>query len=155
MIFAGISLRLCLLLTGILVWRLGRDFGALFGLAFVAPFLVINALGFWVVATKAVTWFLMIGGALFFSRRRHTSPPLLAFFLLGALTAFFDYFTTPVLIFVYPALIYFIYNKDSVTTRQTWLNLLAFAGFFLFGYAGLWAAKLVNRVGGARRAGLA
>ncbi len=128
-------------LLAALAWRLGRDFGAATGLAIALPFAVLNAMGFWVVATKAVSWFLAVGGALAASRRPREEPPVLVFFILGALTAFFDFLTTPALIFALPALVYFLYAVRNGEVSRPFLQLLALGAFWAAGYVGLWAAK--------------
>ena len=131
------------LLFGVLVWRLRKDFGAAAALAIAAPFIVLNAIGLWVVATKAVTWFLLIGGALVVSRRETSLPPLILFFVLGALTAFFDFFTTPALIFALPAFIHFLYLRRDGNFADPWRRLAALGVFWGAGYVGLWASKFV------------
>jgi len=138
----GLLFTVSIVLLGILVWRLGCDFSPLTGLAFLLPFLVLNAMGFWVVVTKAVTWFLIIGGALFFSRRITKAPPLISFFVLGGLTAFFDFLTTPILVFALSAIVYLMY-QGAGSARSRWTDLLAIGIFWCAGYLGLWAGKFV------------
>lgn len=122
-----------------LCWRLGRDHHAGFGLAFALPFFILNAHGYWVTATKFTTWALIMAGCLMMARRRD-SLPLMAFFLLGVLTAGFDFLTAPALIFALPAMVYFFYQPAM--TRQTALSRFVWlAGFWLFGYAGFWSMK--------------
>ena len=138
----GLLLTLSVGVFALLIKRLGADFGARF--AFTAPFIVLNAMGYWVVATKAVTWFLIIGASLLMTRRQSQEPPVIAFFVLGALTAFFDFLTAPALIFTMPALIWLIYRRRSPTDRDAdWAAIIAIGAFWLVGYAGLWAAKLI------------
>ncbi len=130
-------------LLAALAWRLGRDFGAALAIAFALPFAVLNAMGFWVVATKAVTWFLAAGGALVASRRPASEAPALFFFFLGALTAFFDFLTTPALVFALPALVHFLYAQRAGEAARPFARLVALGGFWAAGYVGLWAAKFV------------
>lgn|GEM_PF-3778032 len=139
----GHLFNVSVLLFGVLIWRLGRDFGASAALAIAAPFVVLNVVGFWVVATKAVTWFLLIGGALAVSRRDTGNPPLVLFFILGALTAFFDFFTTPALIFALPVFIHFLYMQRDQPFETPWRRLLALGAFWGVGYVGLWVAKIL------------
>ena len=131
------------LLFGILIWRLARDFGVAAAGAIAAPFIVLNAIGFWVVVTKAVTWFLLMGGSLAVSRRVTAEPPLILFFILGAFTAFFDFFTTPALIFALPAFIHFLYWRRDQDFDDPWRRLVALGVFWGAGYVGLWAAKIM------------
>ena len=139
----GHLFNLSVVLFGCLLWRLGRDFSALTALAIALPFFVLNAVGFWVVGTKAVTWFLMIGGMLVVSRRKNSAagPPLLLFFVLGSLTAFFDFLTTPMLVFALPALVYFLYASRSGAVSLPMRQLFWLGCFWAAGYIGLWVAK--------------
>jgi hypothetical protein len=117
-----------LLVFGILLWRIGTDFSPTAALGFAVPFLVLNAFGYWIVVTKAVTWFLMIGGAIWASRRKRIDTPLLGFFILGALTAFFDFLTAPATIFALTALVHGLYaaRRGEPTTIHEALSLLVF-----------------------------
>ncbi|MEM9705558.1 MAG: hypothetical protein AAF850_05715 [Pseudomonadota bacterium] len=138
----GHFLTVSLLLFGLLAWRLANDFNGRVALAFVLPFFVLNGFGFWILATKAVTWFIAAGGALFMSRRRGP-PPLLAFFVIGALTAYFDFLTAPMLCFTLPMLTWLLYAEPQTAKTN---HLAAFGvcfGFFFFGYFGLWAIKFL------------
>ena len=139
----GYLFTISLLLLAVLAWRIGVDFGARAGAATAIVFVVLNAMGFWVVATKAATWFLVVGGALFFSRRDDPAAPLLAFFTLGSLTAFFDFLTTPALIFAMAAFVHCLYLARAGRLNQPWLRLISAGGFWGAGYAGLWAAKFM------------
>ncbi|MEO1015191.1 MAG: hypothetical protein AAFX08_08395 [Pseudomonadota bacterium] len=142
----GILFTASLALFGWFLWRLGVDFGARASLAFALPFLVLNALGYWVVASKAVTWFLAIGASIFLSRRGGLGVPHIAYFLIGALTAFFDFLTAPALIFCLPTIVWLMYARAEQGFEQSpfakWRNVFWMGCFFVAGYAGLWAAKL-------------
>ncbi len=124
-----------------LAWRIGEDFGAKTALALTAPFIVINALGLWVVATKAVTWLLAIGAALAVSRRKSAELPLIFFFVIGALTAFFDFFTAPAFIFFFAAFIWAIY-EERAGRRPTWKGLILSGAFWGVGWAGFILIKI-------------
>lgn len=139
----GHLFNLSVLLLGIFVWRIAKDFGVGVAIAIAAPFVVLNAFGFWVVATKAVTWFLLMGGALMVSRRSTATVPVILFFILGALTAFFDFFTAPALVFALAAFVHFLYCVRDDTMDRPFRRLLMLGLFWGAGYAGLWAAKFV------------
>lgn len=124
-----------------LLWRIGADLGAKTALALAAPFVVINAMGFWVVATKAVTWFIAIGAGLFLSRRRSSETPLLAFFVLGAVTAFFDFFTAPAFVFCFAALIWVLYEKRA-GREPAWSAFILMGIFWTAGWAGFILIKI-------------
>lgn len=127
-------------------YRLAKDFGLKFAFAVLLPFYFVNFAGFFILWTKAVSWIVMLGGALYFAwaRKPYERDPLLAFFILGALTAYFDLLTTPLLIFGVPAYIYFFYllkREGVLGPRALIVRLAAIGGFWLLGYAGLWTAK--------------
>ena len=138
----GILFACSVVLFGLLLWRIGTDFSAQTALALAVPFLVLNAMGFWVVATKAVSWFLVIGGAIILPRR--VQPPLIGFFVLGALTAFFDFLTAPALIFALPALLFVlgVRARGDVALFDQWRDVIWLGVFWAAGYAGLWACKI-------------
>ncbi len=144
----GHLFNISVILMGFLLWRLGKDFGARFALAFALPFFVLNLIGYWVVATKAVTWFLIAGGALYFSspKKVRGEAPVLAFFVLGALTAFFDFLTAPMLVFVFPLFFYWIYAnqaKVDAVVETPWKSLITLFLFWSGGYVILWSSKFV------------
>lgn len=126
---------------GALLRRIGRDFSAPLVIAFAAPFLVLNALGFMVVATKAATWLVMMGAGVWLAGRRGTRAPLLGFFIIGAMTAYFDFLTAPALVFALAALIDYLY-KDEEPPRAALARLVLLAVFWAAGWAGLWFAKV-------------
>lgn len=137
----GFLFTLSALLFLALLWRIGEDFGAKTALALAAPFVVINAIGYWVVVTKAVTWLLAIGAGLALSRRKADDPPLLLFFCLGALTAFLDFFTAPAFIFFFSSFIWALYEKRAA--REPALTALAlFGAFWGAGWAGFIMIKV-------------
>ncbi|MCA8889783.1 MAG: hypothetical protein KDA46_13190, partial [Parvularculaceae bacterium] len=126
-----------------LCWRVGADFGPATALAFAAPFVVLNALGLWVVATKATTWLLAIGAAIFFSRRKTNEAPVLAFFALGALTAYFDFLTAPAFVFAMAALVWAIYAAKGEGAFASWRQFLACGVFWSAGWAGFVLIKII------------
>lgn len=141
-----LTFNLVLALFLALGYRLAKDFSLKFAFAVLLPFYIVNFAGFFILWTKAVSWIVMLGGGLYFAaaRRPYERDPLFAFFLLGALTAYFDLLTTPPMIFGVPAYIYFFYlmrGGAAPGPRALLLRLAAIAGFWLAGYAGLWTAK--------------
>jgi hypothetical protein len=124
-----------------LLWRVGEDFGARAALAIAFPFVVVNAMGLMVVATKAVTWFLAIGAGLALTRRKSAEAPLLLFFSLGALTAFFDFFTAPAFIFFFAAFIWALYETRA-GRRPTGRALALQGAFWGAGWAGFILVKI-------------
>lgn len=142
----GYLFTISIALFGWLLWRIGEDFGAGTALAIAAPFVVLNAIGLMVVATKAVTWFLAIGAGLFLSRRKSPETPLLLFFVLGALTAYFDFFTAPAFIFCFAAMILAIYEARATRSPQ-WAPLAALGVFWGAGWAGFILIKIAIAAG--------
>jgi hypothetical protein len=138
----GLLFTVSAALLVLLAWRIGGDFGPAAALAVAAPFVVINALGLWVVATKAVTWFLAMGGALYMSRRRSAEAPFFAFFLIGALTAYFDFFTAPAFVFSMAALVWAIYDRRNTGAFPSWKTFVGAGLFWSAGWAGFILIKI-------------
>ena len=59
------------------------------------------------------------------------------FFVIGALTSFFDLLTTPMVALAVPLAVYMLYHKPG----KSWQMLMALALAWLAGYASLWASK--------------
>ena len=124
-----------------LLWRIGADFSPSTALAFAMPFVVINAMGLMVVATKATTWMLAVGAALYLSRRRSAETPFLAFFIVGAMTAYFDFFTGPAFILCFSALVFALYELRS-GRQPTWRDFVLLGVFWGVGWAGFILIKI-------------
>jgi len=62
---------------------------------------------------------------------------VLAFFVIGALTTFFDLLTTPMIAMAVPLTVYMLYRRPE----HTWRTLILLALAWLLGYASLWATK--------------
>ncbi|MEM7741258.1 MAG: hypothetical protein AAF225_10700, partial [Pseudomonadota bacterium] len=145
----GIIFCLSVVLTGWFLTRTGHDFGFKVGLAFALPLLFLNVLGLITVVTKTVTWWLVVGGAIWLSRPSAPNTktvPVLRFFVLGCLTAFFDYLTLPMLVLTVPFLIYGLYALRSSSSMILQKPFLAFAfatAAFGMGWIGLWASKIM------------
>lgn len=124
-----------------LLWRIGADFGPKTALALFLPFVVINAMGLMVVVTKAATWFIAIGAGLALSRRKSAEAPFLLFFIVGALTAYFDFFTGPAFILCFAAMIWAIYELRA-GRDPSWSALTLLALFWGAGWAGFILLKI-------------
>ncbi|MEM9810889.1 MAG: hypothetical protein AAF788_06665 [Pseudomonadota bacterium] len=144
----GFMFLISVLLTSAWLLRLGQDFGLKVAMAFAVPLLFVNTIGLVSVVTKAVTWWLVVGGGLYLTRLRSqaTQPPVLTFFVLGCLTAFFDFLTTPMLILVVPFMVFCLYNVQSSAGLIANHPLKTFSlctVFFGAGWIGLWASKII------------
>jgi len=124
-----------------LLWRIGADFTPMTALALAAPFVVINAMGLMVVVTKATTWLLAIGAAFYLSRRRSYESPFIAFYIIGALTAYFDFFTAPAFIFCFAAMIWALYEMRAGRS-PLWNDYIALGVFWGAGWAGFILIKI-------------
>ena len=124
-----------------LLWRIGADFGPQTALALFFPFVVINAMGLWLVVTKAVTWFIAIGAGIALSRRKSADPPFLLFFIVGAMTAYFDFFTAPAFIAAFAAMIWAMYEGRAGRAPR-WATLTLLALFWGAGWAGFILVKI-------------
>lgn len=67
----------------------------------------------------------------------HQGNPLILFFVIGALTTFFDLLTTPMVAMAVPLVVYMLYRKPE----QTWRTVITLSLAWLLGYASLWATK--------------
>ncbi|MEX0644910.1 MAG: hypothetical protein WD076_06350 [Parvularculaceae bacterium] len=129
-------------------FRLYRDFGLKFAVAVFLPFYFINYAGFLLLWTKAVTWIVALCAALYFAnaRRPYERDPFLAFFVIGAFTAYLDWLTTPLFTFAFPAYIYFFYlyrRGGAPAPREAVVRLLLMGAFWASGYALLLLAKFI------------
>jgi hypothetical protein len=138
----GLLFAASLIALAALLLRAGKDFGTAAGIAIAAPFFIVNAMGLMVVATKAPTLLLAILGALLVFRRREEEAPLLIFFGLGALTAFFDFLTAPALVGSL-ALFFHALAERREGRSDSLARAGALGGFFILGWAGLLVAKFV------------
>lgn len=125
-----------------------RKFGLTFAFAVLFPFFFINYAGFMTLITKAVTWFVALGGAIYFARaeRPYRRDPFIAFFIIGALTSYLELLTTPLFVFGFCAFIYFFefYRRGGgAGPRGDFLRLFLAGGFWAAGYALLWITKFM------------
>lgn len=65
------------------------------------------------------------------------SNTMLTFFVIGALTTFFDLLTTPMVAMAVPLTVYMLYRRPE----RPWRTVVLLALAWLLGYASLWATK--------------
>lgn len=125
------------------LWRIG---GARLALGALLPFYFVNYSGFFELWTKAAGWIVMLVAANIIVRTNWTQArtPYLIFYFTGALTAYVDLLTTPLLVFGFPAALYFLLRRREAgaapadeVARLAWIG-----AFWTLGYAGLWLAKI-------------
>ncbi len=63
------------------------------------------------------------------------------FLIIGILTSYFDFFTTPLLTLGYPLLFYMILDKSK--TKEKIIKILKISLMWLIGYAGMWFLKWI------------
>ena len=64
---------------------------------------------------------------------------VILFFVIGALTTYFDLLTTPMVALAVPLIVYMLYKKP----KETWRTVIMLSLAWLAGYALLWATKWV------------
>ena len=91
----------------------------------------------------------LIASIVILTCKRLTATPgntILFFFVVGALTTFFDLLTTPILAMGVPLVVYMLYRRPE----HKWRIVITISLAWLAGYASLWATKwlLVAVIGG-------
>ena len=133
------------ILFAFLAVGLARRAGARFAFAALLPFFFVNYSGFFELWTKAAPWMVMLIVANIIVRTRWTGErrPFLLFYFAGAATAYLDLLSTPLLIFGYPAALYFLLAlQDGDDGGRGQIGRLALiGGFWTIGYAGVWLMK--------------
>jgi hypothetical protein len=125
------------------LWRVG---GARLAIGALLPFYFINYSGFFELWTKAVGWMVMLVAANIIVRTDWTRSrtPYLLFYFMGAMTAYVDHLSTPLLIFGFPAALYFLLKRREAgdPLRADIVSLALIGAFWSLGYGGLWLAKI-------------
>ena len=67
----------------------------------------------------------------------HRGNTMIVFFVIGALTTFFDLLTTPMVAMAVPLVVYMLHRKP----QQAWRAVITLSLSWLLGYASLWATK--------------
>ena len=133
------------ILFGFLALGIARSAGARFAFAALLPFFFVNYSGFFELWTKAAPWIVMLVAANVIVRTNWTRGrrPYLLFYFAGAATAYLDLLSTPLLVFGYPAALYFLFapRTERLGARSQVLLLAAIGAFWTIGYAGLWLMK--------------
>ncbi len=125
------------------LWRAG---GWRLALGALAPFYFVNYSGFFELWTKAAGWIVMLVAANIIVRTTWTRArsPYLLFFFMGAMTAYVDLLATPLLVFGFPAALYFLLRRREAGERplDEIAHLALIGAFWTLGYGGLWLAKI-------------
>lgn len=123
-----------------------RNAGARFAFAALLPFYFINYSGFFELWTKAAGWIVMLILANVIVRTKWSADrrPYLLFYFAGAATAYVDLLSTPLLIFGFPAALYFLLalRGEALDATGQIRRLATIGAFWTLGYAGLWFAKI-------------
>lgn len=133
-----------LVLLAILMYYLGKNNSWKFSIAIFLSF----------VATDLFTWIYTIQGrfvaiialliSVFVANKKINNKNLNVWlFISGALTAYFDFLTTPLLSLLLPIVVYTAINNDKTTFRQEIAKILKNFVAWGFGYVGLWATKWI------------
>lgn len=129
------------LLSALLIYRKKK--------AYVLPILITYAFLMPPVLAKSLqystSFYLMIIGALFvveLSRHRVNERINFSFFMeLGILTAFFDFWTYPIVTYCIPAILYLCLADENNSTKKSVLTIIRTGIAWVIGYGGMWASK--------------
>lgn len=133
------------ILFGFLALGLAQHTSARFAFAALLPFFFVNYSGFFELWTKAAPWMVMLVAANIIARTDWSGDrrPFLLFYFAGAATSYVDLLSTPLLIFGYPAALYFLLalRNGPVNLREQIARLALITLFWTIGYAGIWLMK--------------
>lgn len=133
-------------LFAFLAFSLARAAGARFAFAALLPFYFINYSGFFTLWTKAAPWIVMLVAAIVIVRTKWSAGrrPYLLFYFAGAATAYLDLLAVPLLVFGFPAALYFLFalKSEPLEAKAQVLRLVAIGAFWTLGYAGILFAKI-------------
>lgn len=134
-----------LLLVALLIWLVGREKGIRHMLALLTSYILLNprttALGLqytWVFyAAYGGTFILLFKRKYFAEKDRY----VYFFIVLGMLTCYLDLLTFPLLAWGFP-LVWWILMQEEDKNAFEWVKGVVLSGVaWIFGYAGIWAAK--------------
>lgn len=129
-----------------LAWLFASRLGVAAGLALLVPLFIVNTAQVFTYWTFAVGWVVACAFAVWMFRRIErgvTHPPGLVMFLAGAVFAYVDFLTTPLVSFMLPALVLLVHpaSREGFTFRHQVVRTVQVGVFWAAGYAGLWAGK--------------
>lgn len=132
-IFISISLILIILLL-IIIQLKYKDFRIT--VTFFVAFFIIDVYSSLIIFHTGMVWFIAILSSiiLLLSNNKTHSQYFIFFLTVGSLTAYFDWFSTPALTLIFPAL-FMIYNHKVESKKVSKLNLKNSIISWLFGYS--------------------
>ena len=136
------------LLITIIVIRLVNNFSKFISLGFVLSLSTINFLIIPFSLQFSSVFFITFLGMIFLMRLKNFSFVNLTmfFFVIGAITSYFDFLTTPIITFGLPAIIVVLREKEKTEKNSLpkAIGLILGIGFFwILGYSLLWLSKWV------------
>ena len=131
-----------ILLTALLLsllWLIYSHFGGIVSIIFLASLLLVSAPIVPLSIQLSVCFYLMLLYSIYIIKLKNTDNVYLVFFVMGAITSYFDFLTVPQITLGIPLTFFLLKNKVYNTCKYVVLLSLSWLG----GYALLWSSKWV------------
>ena len=131
-----------ILLTALLLsllWLIYSHFGVIVSIIFLASLLLVSAPIVPLSIQLSVCFYLMLLYSIYIIKLKNTDNVYLVFFVMGAITSYFDFLTVPQITLGIPLTFFLLKNKVDNTCKYVVLLSLSWLG----GYALLWSSKWV------------
>lgn len=131
-----------ILLTALLLsllWLIYSHFGVIVSIIFLASLLLVSAPIVPLSIQLSVCFYLMLLYSIYIIKLKNTDNVYLVFFVMGAITSYFDFLTVPQITLGIPLTFFLLKNKVDNTCKYVVLLSLSWLG----GYALLWSSKWI------------
>ncbi len=136
----------CILLISfvILIYYISKRRSWKYGFIYLITFIAFDLLA-WITTIQGIlVMIISIIVSIFTANGKITSKNLnLSLFISGALTAYLDFFTTPLMAFLLPVITYKVVNIEETTFWKELINIIKNGIAWVFGYLGLWIMKWI------------
>ena len=122
-----------------LSWLIYSHFGVIVSIIFLASLLLVSAPIVPLSIQLSVCFYLMLLYSIYIIKLKNTDNVYLVFFIMGAITSYFDFLTVPQITLGIPLTFFLLKNKVDNTCKYVVLLSLSWLG----GYALLWSSKWV------------
>lgn len=123
-----------LLITTTMIWT---RFGKFVGIGWPLVLLVVGFPAVPLSIQYTTCFYIMFISAIVFLKWPKLLDNLVAYFVIGGLTSFFDYLTTPVLTITIPLIIILLYKRGAISYKRILLVLFIWG----LGYGAIWSTK--------------
>jgi hypothetical protein len=122
-----------------LSWLIYSHFGGIVSIIFLSSLLLVSAPIVPLSIQLSVCFYLMLLYSIYIIKLKNIDNVYLVFFIMGAITSYFDFLTVPQITLGIPLIIFLLKNKVDNTLKYVVLLSLSWLG----GYALLWSSKWV------------